>query len=71
MTRFFMTLDEALDLITYAFAKGEHGSIYVKKCDTVEIKDVASVIKSKFNSNSKLLILDKTWRKNLRNINFR
>ena len=55
MTRFFMTLDEALDLITYAFAKGEHGSIYVKKCDTVEIKDVASVIKSKFNSNSKIV----------------
>ena len=55
MTRFFMTLDEALDLITYAFAKGEHGSIYVKKCDTVEIKDVASVIKSKLKSNSKIV----------------
>lgn len=55
MTRFFMTLDEALDLITYAFAKGEHGSIYVKKCDSVEIKDVASVIKYKFKSKSKIV----------------
>lgn len=55
MTRFFMTLDEALDLITYAFVKGEHGSIYVKKCDVVEIKDVALVIKSKLKSNSKIV----------------
>ena len=57
MTRFFMTLDEALDLISYAFAKGKHGSIYVKKCNTVKIEDVAQVIKSKLKSKSKIVTI--------------
>ncbi len=55
MTRFFMTLDDALDLISYAFAKGEHGSIYVQNCDVVKIIDVANVIKNKLKSTSKIV----------------
>ena len=55
MTRFFMTLDDALDLISFAFVKGEHGSIYVKNCDVVRIIDVAKVIKDKLKSKSKIV----------------
>ena len=51
MTRFFMSLEEALDLILFAFIKGKSGSIYVKKCSTAKIIDIAigmkSILKSK------------------------
>lgn len=49
MTRFFMTLDEALDLILFAFIKGNNGSIYVKKCATAKIIDIANCMKVLFN----------------------
>ena len=50
MTRFFMSLDEALDLILFAFIKGNNGSIYVKKCSTAKIIDIANSMKDIFNS---------------------
>ena len=51
MTRFFMSLEEALDLILYAFVKGKNGSIYVKKCSSVRIIDIAKSMKKMFKSN--------------------
>ena len=50
MTRFFMSLDEALDLILYAFIKGKNGSIYVKKCSSARIIDIAKSMKKIFKS---------------------
>ncbi len=50
MTRFFMSLEEALDLILFAFIKGNNGSIYVKKCSTAKIIDIAYSLKNIFNS---------------------
>ncbi len=54
MTRFFMSLDEALDLILFAFIKGNNGSIYVKKCSSAKIIDIAKSMK--FILKSKLPI---------------
>jgi UDP-N-acetylglucosamine 4,6-dehydratase/5-epimerase len=50
MTRFFMHLDDALDLILHALIFGNHGSTYVKKCRTVNIMDLANAMKSHYNS---------------------
>ena len=31
MTRFMMTLDDAVNLVLFAFSNGKHGEIYVQK----------------------------------------
>jgi UDP-glucose 4-epimerase len=38
MTRFMMTLDEAVDLVLYAFKHGKSGEIFVQKAPAVTIK---------------------------------
>ena len=38
MTRFMMTMDEALDLVLYALEKGKNGQIFVKKTDASSLK---------------------------------
>lgn len=41
MTRFVMTLDDAVDLVLYAFEHGENGDIFVQKAPAVTIEDLA------------------------------
>ena len=41
MTRFVMTLDEAVDLVLYAFEHGANGDIFVQKAPAVTIGDLA------------------------------
>lgn len=41
MTRFVMTLDDAVDLVLYAFGRGGHGDIFVQKAPAVTIEDLA------------------------------
>ena len=50
MTRFFMTMDDAIDLIEYAFKSGKNGHVYIKKCDAVKIIDVAEALKKIYKS---------------------
>ena len=45
MTRFFMSLDEAIDLVLYALKKGKHKELYVynnKSCTIQELADLFS-----------------------------
>lgn len=41
MTRFVMTLDEAVDLVLYAFEHGSNGDLFVQKAPAVTIADLA------------------------------
>jgi UDP-N-acetylglucosamine 4,6-dehydratase/5-epimerase len=41
MTRFMMTLDDAIDLVLYAFEKGNPGDIFVQKSPATTIKTLA------------------------------
>jgi UDP-N-acetylglucosamine 4,6-dehydratase/5-epimerase len=41
MTRFVMTLDQAVDLVLYAFEHGENGDIFVQKAPAVTIETLA------------------------------
>lgn len=41
MTRFMMTLDDAVDLVLYAFENGNPGEIFVQKAPAATIKDLA------------------------------
>ena len=44
MTRFMMTLDDAVDLVLYAFTKGKPGDIFVQKSPATSIKILASAL---------------------------
>lgn len=44
MTRFMMTLDDALDLVLYAFEKGNNGDIFVQKAPAATIEILVKAI---------------------------
>ena len=44
MTRFMMTLDDAVDLVIYAFKNGSSGEIFVQKAPAATIKTLAEAI---------------------------
>lgn len=54
MTRFLMLLDEAIDLVLYAFAHGKQGDIFVRKAPASTIADLAMALKEIFNSKSEV-----------------
>ena len=50
MTRFMMTLDDAVDLVIYAFKKGKTGDILVQKAPATTIEVLASTLKEILNA---------------------
>ena len=46
MTRFMMTLDEAVDLVLFAFSNGNNGDIFVKKAPAATIETLATALLS-------------------------
>ena len=54
MTRFMMTLQNAVELVLYAFEKGNSGDIFVQKAPSANIGQLADVMKSIYKSNSKI-----------------
>ena len=57
MTRFMMTLDEALDLVLYAFENGENGDIFVQKAPACTIGVLAQALKELFQLDNKIQII--------------
>lgn len=54
MTRFMMTLDDAVDLVLYAFEHGEQGDLFVQKAPAATIEVLANAIKELKNSDVKI-----------------
>jgi len=50
MTRFMMTLEDAVDLVLYAFNNGESGDIFVQKSPAATIGLLAQTMKKLYNS---------------------
>ena len=50
MTRFMMTLEDAVDLVLYAFNNGESGDIFVQKSPAATIGLLAETMKKIYNS---------------------
>ena len=46
MTRFMMSLDQAVELVLFAFANGSSGDIFVQKSPAAELKVLASALKN-------------------------
>lgn len=44
MTRFVMTMDEAIDLVIYALENGKNGDIYIKKCKSSKITNLIKCV---------------------------
>ena len=45
MTRFMMTLDDAVDLVVYAFEHGENGDLFVQKAPAATLSTLAQALK--------------------------
>jgi UDP-N-acetylglucosamine 4,6-dehydratase/5-epimerase len=57
MTRFMMTLEDAVDLVLYAFSEGKSGDIFVKKAPASTVGDLAQALIELYRSNSKVRII--------------
>jgi UDP-N-acetylglucosamine 4,6-dehydratase len=57
MTRFMMTLDDAVDLVLYAFEHARAGDIFVQKSPATTIETLAKALKQLFNSSSEIKII--------------
>ena len=54
MTRFMMTLDNAVDLVLFAFKTGKTGDIFVQKAPSTSIGELAKTMKKIYKSDSKI-----------------
>jgi len=52
MTRFMMTLNDAVDLVIYAFEHGKQGDLFVQKAPAATIETLAEAVKKMENANN-------------------
>ena len=57
MTRFLMNLDEAVDLVLFAFANAKPGDLFVQKAPESTVGDLAQALKELFKSESKINVI--------------
>jgi UDP-glucose 4-epimerase len=57
MTRFMMSLDEAVDLVLFAFEHGKQGDLFVPKAPASTVGDVALALKKIFNAQNEVIIM--------------
>lgn len=57
MTRFLMSLDDAVDLVLYAFNNARQGDIFVQKAPASTIMDLALAVKELFNATNEIKII--------------
>ena len=54
MTRFMMTLDDAVDLVQFAFENGSNGDLFIQKSPAATIQVLAEALISLYNSKSEI-----------------
>ena len=57
MTRFLMSLEDAVDLVLYAYENGTQGDIFVQKAPASTIGDLALALKEIFNADNEIKII--------------
>jgi UDP-N-acetylglucosamine 4,6-dehydratase len=57
MTRFMMTLEDAVELVLYAFEHGNSGDIFVQKAPASTIGELADALKTIYNSDVPINII--------------
>lgn len=57
MTRFLMSLEEAVELVLFAFNNGKQGDLFVNKAPAGTIGDLATALKELFNAKNEIKII--------------
>lgn len=57
MTRYLMSLEEAVDLVLFAFENGKQGDLFVQKAPASTIGDLAQAIKELFNAPNPVKVI--------------
>ena len=57
MTRFLMNLDEAVDLVLFAFKNANQGDLFVQKAPASTVGDLAEALKKLFDSNTSIRVI--------------
>ena len=57
MTRVVMILEEAVDLVLFAFENGESGDIFVQKAPACTIEVLAKAVKELFNADNEIKVI--------------
>lgn len=57
MTRFLMSLDDAVDLVLYAFCNAHQGDIFVQKAPASTIMDLALAVRELFNADNEIKVI--------------
>jgi len=57
MTRFMMTIDDAIDLVLYAFENSKPGDMFVQKAPAATIEMLASALKKLFKADNPIKII--------------
>jgi UDP-glucose 4-epimerase len=57
MTRFLMSLDDAVDLVVYAYNHAKQGDIFVQKAPASTITDLAVAVKELFKAKNEIKVI--------------
>jgi UDP-N-acetylglucosamine 4,6-dehydratase/5-epimerase len=57
MTRFMMTIDDAIELVLYAFNKGKPGDIFVQKSPATTIETLANALLELYRANNDIKVI--------------
>lgn len=57
MTRYMMTLDDAVNLVLFAFANGNNGDIFVQKAPAATIEVLAQALKELYNASNEIRVI--------------
>jgi len=57
MTRFLMSIDDAVDLVLYAYIHGRQGDIFVQKSPASTVGDLAQAVLELFNADNEIRII--------------
>jgi UDP-N-acetylglucosamine 4,6-dehydratase len=57
MTRFMMLIEEAVDLVIYAFEHGQTGDLFVKKAASSTVETLALALKKIFNASNPIQVI--------------
>jgi len=57
MTRFMMTLDDAVDLVIYAFQHGKNGDLFVQKAPSATLDILAYALKELYKSSTEVKVI--------------
>lgn len=57
MTRFLMSLDDAVELVKYAFANAKQGELFIQKAPASTIADLARAVNGIFHTDNKIKII--------------